>query len=76
MGLFSERSDEEQNVWAGLPSEPRDTNDVADVLAPAVDPLTLGLGAQVTSIVFPVAPPAPDAVVIENREPDDEGDAQ
>ena len=42
---------------------------------PSVDPMSLGLGASVSSIVFPVAPPAPAAVSIENREPDDDPDA-
>ena len=72
MGMFDQRK-EEENQWAGLPSEPLDRG-AADVLdtAPPVDPMALGLGTQVTSIVFPVAPPAPDAVSIENREPEDE----
>lgn len=74
MGLFQHRPEEEEKQWAGLPSEPRELG-AADVLdaAPAVDPLTLGLGdaAAVSSIVFPVAPPAPEAVVIESAEPKD-----
>lgn len=71
MGLFDQRK-EEENQWAGLPSEPLDRG-AADVLdaAPSVDPMALGLGVDVSSIVFPVAPPAPDAVSIESREPDD-----
>lgn len=80
MGLFQQRPEEQENEWA-LPSEPieRSESEVLDT-APAVDPLTIGLGlgagASVSSIVFPVAPPAPDAFSIENREPDDEpGDA-
>lgn len=60
--------------WAGLPSEPRE-HGAADVLdaAPAVDPLTLGFGdaGVVSSIVFPVAPPAPEAAIIESAEPKD-----
>lgn len=62
MGLFSQRKDEE-NTWAALPGEPRDGQDAADTLdtAPAVDPLEIGLGAEVTSIVFPVAPVLEDA---------------
>jgi hypothetical protein len=72
--MFDQRK-EEENQWAGLPSEPLDRG-AADVLdtAPAVDPMALGLGANVSSIVFPVAPPAPDAVSTENREP--EGDTE
>ncbi|SEC30661.1 hypothetical protein [Microbacterium hydrocarbonoxydans] len=80
MGLFQQRPEEQENEWA-LPSEPieRSESEVLDT-APAIDPLTIGLGlgagASVSSIVFPVAPPAPDAFSIENREPDDEsGDA-
>lgn len=71
MGLFQQGPKEELQDWAGLPSEPRKT-EAADVLdeTPALDPLAIGLGAQVTSIVFPVAPPAPDAVSIENSEPE------
>lgn len=76
MGLFQQRSEDEEKQWAGLPSEPRETG-VADVLdaAPAVDPFSLGFGgaADVSSIVFPVAPPAPDAFSIENREPEADG---
>lgn len=73
MGLFQHRPEEEENQWAGLPSEPLERGD-ADTLsdAPAVDPLAIGLGAQVSSIVFPVAPPPPAAESIESREPDDE----
>lgn len=57
MGLFSQRQDEE-NTWAALPGEPRDGQGAADTLdaASAVDPLEVGLSAQVTSIVFPVTP--------------------
>nr|WP_201468549.1 hypothetical protein [Microbacterium hydrocarbonoxydans] len=75
MGLFQQRPEEQENEWA-LPSEPIERSE-AEVLAttPTVDPLSLGIGLEsggsVTSIVFPVAPPAPDAVTIENREPED-----
>ncbi|MDQ0727167.1 hypothetical protein [Microbacterium sp. W4I20] len=78
MGLFQQRKDEEENQWT-LPSEPldRDRTDVLDE-APAVDPMTLGLGlgagVDVNSIVFPVAPPAPAAFSVENREPESETD--
>lgn len=73
MGLFQQGPKDEQQDWTGLPSEPRDT-DTADELgtAPAFDPLSVGLGGSVSSIVFPVAPAAPDAVGTENSEP--EGD--
>ncbi|WP_223624190.1 hypothetical protein [Microbacterium sp. EST19A] len=72
MGLFDQRK-EEENQWAGLPSEPLDRS-AADLLdtAPPVDPMALGLGVDVNSIVFPVAAPAPDAVTIADREPEDE----
>ncbi|MCK2035322.1 hypothetical protein KZC51_04155 [Microbacterium sp. SSW1-49] len=73
MGLFQQRPEEEENQWAGLPSEPleREGADVLDA-APSVDPMALGLGASVSSIVFPVTPPAPAAVSIESREPEDD----
>lgn len=72
MGLFQHRPEEHENVWAGLPAEPRGTEDAVDDLAvTAIDPLTVGLGASYTSIVFPVAPPTPEAVVFENAEPED-----
>lgn len=76
MGLFQQRPEEEENQWA-LPSEPLERGE-SDVLgtAPSVDPLSIGLGAEtsgdVSSIVFPVAPPAPSAVSTENREPEPE----
>lgn len=72
MGLFDQRK-EEENQWAGLPSEPLDRG-AADVLdaAPPIDPMALGLGADVNSIVFPVAPPPPAAFSVENREPEDD----
>lgn len=71
MGLFQHRPEDEENQWAGLPSEPLEKTG-ADVLdtAPAVDPMSLGLGGSVSSIVFPVAPPAPAASATEDREPD------
>lgn len=74
MGLFQQKSDEEENQWV-LPSEPleRSESEVLDT-APVVDPLSLGLGlgvaSSVSSIVFPVAVPAPDAVATEKREPE------
>ncbi|MHC9046319.1 hypothetical protein ACYX8G_17170 [Microbacterium saperdae] len=76
MGLFQHRPEEEENQWAGLPSEPLE-HEGADVLdaVPSVDPMALGLGASVSSIVFPVAVPAPAAVSTENGEPEDEPEA-
>lgn len=73
MGLFQHRPEEEENQWAGLPSEPLE-REGADVLdnAPAVDPMALDLGGSVSSIVFPVTPPPPAAVSIEDSEPEDE----
>ncbi|MFB4354309.1 hypothetical protein RAC69_14245 [Microbacterium sp. LS_15] len=76
MGLFQQRPEEEEKQWA-LPSEPleRGASEVLDT-APAVDPLSIGLGAEtggsVSSIVFPVAPPAPSAPSTGRREPDPE----
>jgi hypothetical protein len=76
MGLFQHRPEEEENQWAGLPSEPleREGADVLDVV-PAVDPMALGLGASVSSIVFPVAVPAPAADSVESGEPDEDPEA-
>ncbi|MEV7610839.1 hypothetical protein AB0N61_15245 [Microbacterium sp. NPDC089320] len=79
MGLFQQRTDDEENQWK-LPSEPLERSE-SDVLsaATAVDPLTLGLGLDspaVSSIVFPVAPPAPEATSIENGEPDPETETE
>lgn len=73
MGLFQQRPEEEEKQW-GLPSEPLETS-AADTLdaAPTVDPLALGLDnpSSVSSIVFPVAPPAPEAASTENADPED-----
>lgn len=76
MGLFQHRPEEQENQWAGLPSEPLEQG-AADALdtAPSIDPMTLGLGAEVSSIVFPVTPPPPAAFSIENREPEDDDEA-
>ncbi|MGY1552738.1 hypothetical protein ACW5CM_13240 [Microbacterium sp. A588] len=75
MGLFAQRP-EEKSAWAALPGEPQEADAVDHLDAPsAVDPLDIGLGlgfaTEVTSIVFPVAPPAPEAAVIETAEPKD-----
>lgn len=75
MGLFQHRPEEHENHWAGLPSEPREHSG-ADVLeeTPSVDPTAVSFGGQVTSIVFPVAPPPAAEFALENREPDDTRD--
>lgn len=76
MGLFQHRPEEEENQWT-LPSEPleRSESEVLDEV-PSVDPLSIGLGlgagASVSSIAFPVAPPAPEAFSVENREPEED----
>ncbi|QNA94071.1 hypothetical protein [Microbacterium sp. Se63.02b] len=76
MGLFQHKPEEEENQWI-LPSEPleRSESEILDT-APVVDPLSIGLGAEasgdLSSVLFPVAPPAPDAVSIESREPEPE----
>ena len=68
MGMFSQRP-EEKSTWAALPGEPAES-DAADVLPSAdIDPLSIGLGASVESIVFPVAPPAPEASDHSDGEP-------
>ena len=76
MGLFQQKPEEQENQWV-LPSEPLERSE-ADVLdtAPVVDPLSIGLGAEtsgdLSSVLFPVAPPAPEAISTENREPEAE----
>lgn len=73
MGLFQNRPEEQENQWAGLPSEPRDDsgNDVLDT-APPVDPMSLDFSGSISSIVFPVAPPPAAEVSVEDRQPEDE----
>ncbi|UWF77626.1 hypothetical protein [Microbacterium neungamense] len=63
MGVFSERPEQQRQDWAGLPSEPYDVTDPPERLdeAPRLAPDDLGLGAQYSSVVIPVAPPAPEA---------------
>ncbi|MGO2050315.1 MAG: hypothetical protein ACTH2E_07610 [Microbacterium sp.] len=57
MGLFSQRP-EEPGPWASLPGEPLEKDAVDDLDDTAsVDPLEVGLGAETTSITFPVDPP-------------------
>lgn len=74
MGLFQQKPEEEENQWV-LPSEPleRSESEVLDT-APVVDPLSIGLGAEtsgdLSSVLFPVAPPVPEATATENREPE------
>ncbi|WP_045262300.1 hypothetical protein [Microbacterium oxydans] len=76
MGLFQQKPEEEENQWV-LPSEPleRSESEVLDT-APVVDPLSIGLGAEtsgdLSSVLFPVAPPEPEATATENREPEDD----
>lgn len=78
MGLFQQKPEEQENQWV-LPSEPLERTE-AEVLdtAPVVDPLSIGLGAEtsgdLSSVLFPVAPPAPEAVAAENGEPEAEED--
>lgn len=60
MGMFTQ-GPEDKGAWAALPGEPAET-DATDVLPDSgMDALSIGLGASVESIVFPVAPPAPEA---------------
>jgi hypothetical protein len=71
MGLFQHRPEEEENQWT-LPSEPLERSE-ADLLGevPSSDAIDLAFGNPVTSIVFPVAPPAPEAADAETGEPED-----
>lgn len=69
--MFAQRP-EEKSAWAALPGEPLERDDAADILpASDVDPLTLGLGASVTSIVFPVAPVLEEGAGQADAEPGD-----
>lgn len=73
MGLFQQKPEEQENQWV-LPSEPLERSET-DVLgsAPVVDPLSIGLGAEasgdLSSVLFSVAPPVPEAASTENAEP-------
>ena len=71
MGLFTQKPDD-PGPWASLPGEPLD-QDAVDELdgAAAVDPLEVGLGAQTTSIVFPVAPVLEEPSEQTDAEPED-----
>lgn len=75
MGLFVNRPEEQQNHWAGLPSEPLDADEaeIQETVRTA-DSLTLGLGLglgnPVTSIVFPVTPPSPEAADVASADGD------
>ena len=65
MGLFTQKP-QEPSAWAALPGEPLDETDPAKRLeeAPGVGLDDFGLGAQYTSVVVPVTPPAPEAADI------------
>ncbi len=72
MGLFQHRPEDEQQEWAGLPSEPVDRSTVADALEAAVDVDPSAISSATTmSVVFPVAPPAPEAADVVTGEPED-----
>lgn len=62
MGLFTQKP-QEPSAWAALPGEPLDETNPTERLdeAPVVDPMDVGLGAQYSTIVFPVKAPAPEA---------------
>ncbi|GAB3631965.1 hypothetical protein ACNPNP_15080 [Microbacterium sp. AGC85] len=70
MGLFTQKPDD-PGPWASLPGEPRDQDAVDELDGTAtVDPLEVGLGAQTTSIVFPVAPVLEDGAEQTDGEPE------
>lgn len=62
MGLFTQKP-QEPSAWAALPGEPLDETNPTERLdeAPTLDPMDVGLGAQYSTIVFPVTAPAPEA---------------
>lgn len=70
MGLFQQRSEEEENQWV-LPSEPLDRNE-ADLLGevPTADTIDLAFSNPATSIVLPVAPVLPDAEAADGQPKD------
>ncbi|MFC7788151.1 hypothetical protein ACU045_04125 [Microbacterium sp. MAHUQ-60] len=61
MGLFSQKQ-QEPGAWAALPGEPLEehANERLDEV-PGADLMDVGLGAKYTTMVFPVAAPAPEA---------------
>ena len=61
MGLFSQKQ-QEPGAWAALPGEPLEekANERLDEV-PTIDMTDIGLGAKYTTMVFPVAAPAPEA---------------
>lgn len=70
MGLFTQKPDD-PGPWASLPGEPLEQDAVDTLDGPAaVDPLEVGLGAQTTSIVFPVAPVLEEAAEQTDGEPE------
>ncbi len=70
MGLFQQRPEEEQQQWAGLPSEPHETTGAERLEeAPSLDLLDVGLGAAYSTTVFPVVPPAPEAADVSDAGP-------
>ncbi|MEJ1089777.1 hypothetical protein WDU99_15790 [Microbacterium sp. Mu-80] len=62
MGLFTQKP-QEPSAWAALPGEPLNETDTTERLdeAPNLDLMDVGLGAKYSTVVFPVAPPAPEA---------------
>jgi len=76
MGLFSQKQ-QEPSAWAALPGEPLEDNDPAERLdeAPSLDLMDIGVGAQYSTMVFPVAPAAPEASDVTEGEPGDDPDA-
>ena len=68
MGMFTQ-GPEDKSAWAALPGEPVETDAVDTLPASDIDALSVGLGASVESIAFPVAPPAPEASDYSDGEP-------
>lgn len=65
--MFTQKP-QEPSAWAALPGEPLEDADSTERLdeAPNLDLLDVGLGAAYSTVVFPVAPPTPEAA--ENHE--------
>ncbi len=70
--MFTQRPEDDEGAWAALPGEPL-TTDAADTLpASGIDPFAMDLvSTTVESIVFPVAPPAPEASDFSDAAPKD-----
>lgn len=61
MGLFQQKPEEHKQDWAGLPSEPWDRDDAAQLADTPVSSFDVDLGGGTTSFTLSVEVPAEDA---------------